>query len=313
MPSRPWIFICPSSRGIGLQLTRHLLQTTTLPILATTRSQDLEAAKSAILSGPSRQKAHQAQDQDEQKHQSQGQHQHQHQHHERLHKQAHRLHLTHLDVTDEPSIRKASQHARKLFPPQTHHLHLSFAIPGVLTPEKSPAQIDAEASMAMFQVNCAGPLLLAKHFVEFMPRKSTVVEGDMLRGRDDGEGDAKTLPEHATWVFMSARVGSVTDNKLGGWYSYRASKAAVNSVTKSLDLMLGARSGGRALAMAYHPGTVRTDFSREFWGSMEGRGGGGGFLEVEEAVERMVGVVRGLHVSRDRGRCLDWRGEVIPP
>ncbi|KAG6029211.1 hypothetical protein E4U19_001123 [Claviceps sp. Clav32 group G5] len=280
MPSLPWIFVCPSSRGIGFHLTRHLLRTTTLPILATTRSKDLEAAKQALLSGL----------------------QHQCQQHDEEDPLAHRLTLTHLDVTHEPSIQQASLLAKSLFPPRTHHLHLSFAIPGILTPEKSPSQIDAASSLAMFQVNVAGPLLLAKHFVEFMPRRATIPEGDSLK--------ESRLPEHATWMFMSARVGSVTENKLGGWYSYRASKAGVNSVAKSLDLMLGVRSGRRALAVAYHPGTVKTDFSKEFWGSAQA---GRGLLDVEDAVEKMVEVVRGLDGEEERGKCLDWRGEVVPP
>jgi NAD(P)-dependent dehydrogenase (short-subunit alcohol dehydrogenase family) len=68
---------------------------------------------------------------------------------------------------------------------------------------------------------------------------------------------------------MSARVGSTSDNALGGWYSYRASKAGVNSITKSFDLYLKTKSGENAMAMAYHPGTVRTGLSREFWGNVK--------------------------------------------
>ncbi|QUC20147.1 uncharacterized protein UV8b_04388 [Ustilaginoidea virens] len=107
---------------------------------------------------------------------------------------------------------------------------------------------------------------------------------------------------------MSARVGSVADNRAGGWYSYRASKAAVNSIAGSLDIMLAARSGDKAVALAYHPGTVRTDFSRPFWGRVPEKQ----LFSPEYAVERMVAVVRGLDL-RDRGKCLDWKGEVIPP
>ncbi|GAB0137066.1 hypothetical protein EsDP_00005349 [Epichloe bromicola] len=284
MPSQPWIFICPSSRGIGLHLTRHLLQTTSLPILATTRQPDLASAKKAILSHPWPQPRSQQGDDDDDDDDD----------------VSRRLHLVRVDVTDEQSIEAASGRARELFPPRSHHLHLSCAMPGVLTPERSPSQIDARASMAMFQVNCAGPLLLAKHFAEFLPRRSTEMDMDMAPPRG--------LARHATWVFMSARVGSVTDNRSGGWFSYRASKAAVNSVARSLDVMLGARSGGKALAVAYHPGTVKTEFSRPFWGSVpEGK-----LFGPEYAVERMAAVVEGLDV-RHRGKCLDWKGDVVPP
>ena len=274
MASSPWIFICPSSRGIGFSLTRHLLRATSLPILATTRN-DPSTTKTALLSNL--QPPLKSQRQEDTSY-------------------SRRLQLVQCDVTDDHSIHKAAQVARDLFPPQTHHLHLSFALAGILTPEKSPSQVDPAASLAMFQVNAVGSLLLAKHFAEFLPRRGT----DM--------GPSHELPEHATWVCMSARVGSITDNRSGGWFSYRASKAAVNSIAKSLDLMLRARSGDKALALAYHPGTVKTDLSKEFWGSVPK----GKLFSADYAAERMADVVSGLKVVQ-RGRCWDWKGEEIPP
>jgi NAD(P)-dependent dehydrogenase (short-subunit alcohol dehydrogenase family) len=107
---------------------------------------------------------------------------------------------------------------------------------------------------------------------------------------------------------MSARVGSTSDNSLGGWYSYRASKAAVNNLTKGLDLYLKTRCGDNAMAMAYHPGTVKTGLSKEFWsGIKEGK-----LFEPEFAVEKMVGVVKQVGLE-GRGRCWDWKGEEILP
>jgi NAD(P)-dependent dehydrogenase (short-subunit alcohol dehydrogenase family) len=107
---------------------------------------------------------------------------------------------------------------------------------------------------------------------------------------------------------MSARVGSTTDNNLGGWYSYRASKAGVTSITKSLDLWLKTRSGENAMAIAYHPGTVKTGLSRGFWESVKEEK----LFSPEYAVEKMVGVVNGVGLD-GRGRCWDWRGvEVLP-
>jgi NAD(P)-dependent dehydrogenase (short-subunit alcohol dehydrogenase family) len=266
--SSPWIFICPCSRGIGFALTRHLLKTTTMPILATTRHPNTESTKSAILADLATSQSHTS--------------------------LSSRLHLATLDVTSPASVEAAAQMAGELFPRKKNHLHLSFAMPGVLTPEKSMEQIDAASSMAMFQVNALGPMLLAKYFAGFLPRRSTEAE------------DA--VPKHATWVFMSARVGSVTENKSGGWFSYRASKAAVNSVAKSMDIMLQARSGDKALAMAYHPGTVKTGLSEEFWGRVPEKQ----LFSPEYAVERMVDVVNGLHLGQ-RGRCWDWKGDEIPP
>ncbi|OAA42749.1 NAD(P)-binding domain protein [Metarhizium rileyi] len=269
--STPWIFVCPSSRGIGFALTRHLLRTTSLPILATTRNPNPESTKTAILDrlDAGRNDALSS-----------------------------RLHLVPLDVTDPSSMEAASRTARELFPPDTHHLHMSFAIPGVLTPEKNAAQVDAAASLAMFRVNTVGPLLLMKYFSAFLPRRSTEMNRDMLHG----------LAAHATWLFMSARVGSIADNKSGGWFSYRASKAAVNSIAKSMDMILRTTSGENALAVAYHPGTVKTGLSKGFWGTVPQDK----LFSPEYAAERMLSVVNGLGADQ-RGMCVDWRGEEIAP
>lgn len=105
---------------------------------------------------------------------------------------------------------------------------------------------------------------------------------------------------------MTARVGSVADNNgQGGWYTYRATKAAVNSLTRTLDLQLRARTARAAaaatlpaFAVAYHPGTARTDFSRVFWEGAEKRGQ---LLDPEFAAERMLDVVLGLKIEQ-RGR-----------
>ncbi|KND87272.1 C-factor, partial [Tolypocladium ophioglossoides CBS 100239] len=103
-------------------------------------------------------------------------------------------------------------------------------------------------------------------------------------------------------------ITTSTSNRTGGWYSHRASKAAVVSITRGLDLFLEARGGARALAVAYHPGTVRTDLSREFWASVpEGR-----LFSPEFAAARLVDVVCGLRVEQ-RGRCWDWKGDEVPP
>jgi len=107
---------------------------------------------------------------------------------------------------------------------------------------------------------------------------------------------------------MAARVGSTSDNSLGGWYSYRASKAGVYSISKTLDLYLKTRSGENAMAIAYHPGTVKTELSREFWGSV----GEGNLLSPQLAVEKMLGVALGVGL-KGRGKCWDWKGEEIKP
>lgn len=186
-----------------------------------------------------------------------------------------------------------------MFPPD-NHLHLAFAIPGILYPEKAPSQLDHEQLNRAFAINTIGPLLLMKHFTPFLPSKSTKLA--------ISQEQEPALPPHAVWLTMSARVGSTTDNNLGGWFSYRASKAGVTSITKSLDLYLKGKCGEKAMAMAYHPGTVKTGLSKEFWGSVKKEK----LFSPEYAVEKMVGVVRDIGLEQ-RGRCWDWRGtEVLP-
>lgn len=323
--SRPWVLVTPSSRGIGFALTRHLLRTTTLPILATAR-RDPSAVKARLLqdlgdlpsppattSAKSPPPAAAAAPED-------------------------RLHVLPLDVTSEPTVEAAAQRARELFPPdgggeggQRYHLRLAFAVPGVLHPEKSLAQVDAGRALETYRVNALGPLLLMKHFAGFLPRRRTRLLDDgggeggehhhhqqqqhqHPPGEEGGSGaggaaETRLPPQRAVWLNMSARVGSVSDNRKGGWYSYRSSKAAVNALTRTFDLHLAAASGDRAMAVAYHPGTVRTDLSREFWATVEE----GKLFEVGYAVERMVKVVTEEVGIEGRGRCWDWKGEEILP
>lgn len=278
--SKPWIFVCPSSRGIGHAVTRHLLRHTTLPILATSRA-DPSAARSSLLQNlPESAKA------------------------------PSRLTVLQVDVTAEDTVADAAARAAELFPPTTHHLHLGFALPGILHPEKSPAQINYDDALATLQVNVLGPLMLMKHFGDFLPRKRTSLDlPPMTNTTDPDSAAAVRLPPHAVWTTLSARVGSTADNRLGGWYSYRASKAGVNSATRTFDLHVRQRCGdGGALAVAYHPGTVRTGLSREFWAKVRDDK----LFSPEFAAERLVEVACGRLVEH-RGRCWDWKAEEVLP
>lgn len=323
--SRPWILISPSSRGIGAALTTHLLRTTALPILATAR-RDAPALRDSFLSAPGLPSS--ARD---------------------------RLHVLELDVTKEPTMAEAARRAAELFPTDTHHLHLALTIPGILHPEKNPAQVDYEKALETYKVNTLGPLMLMKHFYQFLPRNTTKIDmspatasstspspsstahaaadsASAYGGHEQPSGTEEaqkkqhhqeqqheqkptkpaqqqlSLPAHATWLCMSARVGSITDNRAGGWYSYRSSKAGVTALAKSLDNFLRSRSGDKALAVAYHPGTTKTDLSKGFWDSVPKET----LLEPDYAVERMVEVVSGLSMEQ-RGKFFDWKGEEVAP
>lgn len=141
-------------------------------------------------------------------------------------------------------------------------------------------------------MNLLGQLLVLKHFSHFLPTRKT------------SQPDPKLPP--AVWANISARVGSMSDNRLGGWYTYRATKAGVNSVTKTFDIHLSRVSGPRAFCVCLHPGTVKTELSREFWSGVEE----GKLFSPEFSAERLVGVVMGLKEGQ-RGLFWDWQGKKV--
>lgn len=139
--------------------------------------------------------------------------------------------------------------------------------------------------------------MLLKHFSPFLPRKSTILQQEH-----------DLLPPQAVWATMSARVGSITDNGLGGWYSYRASKAAVNQMTKTFDNHLKTSAGEKAMAISLHPGTVKTGLSKDFWNNVKEEK----LFSPDFAAEKLMEVVRSRQLD-DRGKCWDWKSEEVPP
>ncbi|CAF9919478.1 hypothetical protein IMSHALPRED_004633 [Imshaugia aleurites] len=205
-----------------------------------------------------------------------------------------RLEVLKLDVTDESTISDAASHCKSRF--SSSYLRLAFCIPGILHPEKSPSQIDYDNSLSMLKINTLGPLLLSKHFSPFLARRSTKLES------------IPDLPASSVLALMSARVGSTSDNRLGGWYSYRASKAAVNSIAKSVDIYLGQRCGDNAMCVAMHPGTVKSGLSYGFWESTPKEK----LFTPEFAAEKLIQVVKDVGLD-GRGKCWDWQGLEVPP
>ncbi|KAI9657353.1 MAG: hypothetical protein M1821_003033 [Bathelium mastoideum] len=291
---QPWCLVSPASRGIGFELARLLLQRTNAPIVATARK-DLDQMRHNILNG--------------------------------LGKDAgERLNVLQLDVIgsfntcfataeaqcitnsdkDEESIASASSACQRQLSlnPKEAYLHLSFCIPGILFPEKSPSQVDADNALLTYRTNTLGPLLTIKHFEKFLPTKNT----NITSPAELAAGNEGSMPRSAVWANMSARVGSITDNRLGGWFSYRSSKAAVNQLTKTFDNRLQTRSGEKAMAISLHPGTVKTGLSKEFWGNVKEDK----LFSPQFAAERLVEVVGRLDIE-NRGKFWDWEGKEIPP
>jgi NAD(P)-dependent dehydrogenase (short-subunit alcohol dehydrogenase family) len=154
---------------------------------------------------------------------------------------------------------------------------------GGVQPEKSSRNLDSYALDKLFRVNAIGPALIAKHFIPLL------------------KNDSK-----AVFACLSARVGSIKDNYLGGWYAYRASKASLNMILKTLSIELS-RTNRNAICVGLHPGTVDTSLSKPFQTSVTQEK----LFTPERAASALLSVVDNLNPT-DTGQCFAWDGETIP-
>ncbi|MEQ9435735.1 SDR family NAD(P)-dependent oxidoreductase [Hyphomonas sp.] len=152
-----------------------------------------------------------------------------------------------------------------------------------LSPEKSSRQQSLDAFEQVFRVNTFGPALVAKHMLPLMPRK----------GR-------------AVFAALSARVGSISDNRLGGWHAYRASKAALNMLVRNYAIEQ-ARINNQFIAVTLHPGTVDTGLSQPFQSNVPDAQ----LFTPDQSAEYLLNVLDGL-TPADTGKCFDWAGKQVP-
>ena len=292
MPLRPYPFVLvsPATRGLSLALTRHFLKCTNLPVYATYRSSSadsddirktiLSESQSAMSEGPS----HGVVDVVDPK----------------------RLHLIPLELTAEKSIQDAANTLAEMLPKdQDPFLHTAFFTGGVLHPEKSPADFNIDHINESFQINAISHMLLIKHFSQFLPAAHQ--QSSSSSNSESGPASSKNQNQLSKWVHVSARVGSISDNRIGGWYSYRASKSALNQVVRTFDLHLKQKHIP-AVCVGVHPGTVKTNLSKAFWGSVKKEM----LFEPEYAAERLVEVVGALGEDAG-GKVWDWAGKEVPP
>lgn len=184
-----------------------------------------------------------------------------------------------LELGDQNSIADAAEALRG------QRFDLIFNATGGLVidghpPEKSIARIDARAMAAQFALNAIGVALLLRHFSPLM--------------RPDSR---------AVFASLSARIGSITDNRLGGWISYRAAKAAQNQIVKTAAIEI-ARKQKQHIVVALHPGTVQTALTRDYADRYP-------TITPERAVGALLGVIEGLS-PQDSGSFRDWKGKEIP-
>ena len=185
-----------------------------------------------------------------------------------------------LELTSEASIKACAAFIAEQGVPQ-----LIIDATGVLQteslkPEKSWRELDAAQMAQSFAINAIGPALVMKHFLPLLPRDSSAV-----------------------FATLSARVGSIGDNRLGGWYSYRASKAALNQLVRTAAIELNRRAPN-AICVALHPGTVDTGLSASFVKT------GLDVQTPELAAKRLLEVIAKL-TAHDSGGFFDYNGETV--
>ncbi|WP_316934929.1 SDR family NAD(P)-dependent oxidoreductase [Polynucleobacter wuianus] len=146
-------------------------------------------------------------------------------------------------------------------------------------PEKKLDDLNSEQLIDLMKMNAIGPALTIRYFSKLLD------------------------PQNSIMVTLSAKVGSIEDNRLGGWYSYRASKAALNMLIKTASIELGRTKPNIAL-IAMHPGTVNSRLSKPFRGEQIGR-------PAEDAVKDMFSVIENLQIE-DSGSFVSYSGEKLP-
>jgi NAD(P)-dependent dehydrogenase (short-subunit alcohol dehydrogenase family) len=152
-----------------------------------------------------------------------------------------------------------------------------------LQPEKTYRTLTGSALMRVFEANTVAPALIAKHMLPLMPKA-----------------------ERSVFAALSARVGSISDNRTGGWHAYRASKAALNMLIRNFALEQARRAPGH-ICVGLHPGTVDTELSRAFQGSVaEGK-----LFTPAESASYLLGVINRL-TPEQSGKCFDWAGKEVP-
>ena len=167
---------------------------------------------------------------------------------------------------------------------QESHFHLIINTIGVLhssdwMPEKRLDDLNTEQLIDLLKINTIGPALTIRHFSKLLDPKNSIM------------------------VTLSAKVGSIEDNRLGGWYSYRASKAALNMLIKTASIEW-ARTKPNTVLIAMHPGTVNSRLSKPFRGEQIGR-------PAQDAVADMFQVIENLR-KEDSGSFVSYSGEKLP-
>ncbi|MGF1478242.1 MAG: SDR family NAD(P)-dependent oxidoreductase [Cyanophyceae cyanobacterium] len=195
-----------------------------------------------------------------------------------------RLECLVMDLTDEAQIVQGVEKLQA----DTDNLQLAINCVGILhegelQPEKSLRQINSDQLLRYFQVNSIGAVLLAKHLLPLFRH-----------------GD------RSIFATISAKIGSIGDNRLGGWYGYRASKAALNMLMRTTAIEYG-RKSPKTIVVTLHPGTTDTRLSRPFQKNVPDEK----LFSVERTVTQLLTVINHL-TETDSGQFFSWDGSRLP-
>lgn len=195
-----------------------------------------------------------------------------------------RLECLQVDVTIEAQIAAAA----KIIQTNSGSLHLVINCVGILhtehiQPEKSLRQIDSDRLLQYFQTNSIGALLWAKHLQPLFKH-----------------------PDKSVFASISAKVGSIGDNQLGGWYGYRASKAALNMLMRNVSIEYR-RTCPNSIVVLLHPGTTDTDLSKPFQANVPEEK----LFGVDRTVNQLLTVINQLKTT-DTGAFFNWDGTILP-
>ncbi len=188
-----------------------------------------------------------------------------------------------LDVTEEATIEAAAEKSRDRGPFQLIICAVGILHGDGIEPEKSYEALDPERLIKNFRINTIGPALIAKHFLPLLEPR-----------------------ERAIFAALSARIGSIGDNRIGGWHGYRASKAALNMMIRKFGIETGRRHK-EMICVGLHPGSVDTGLSKPFQGSVPQNQ----LVRPDQAANHLLEVIDNLK-PEDTGHCIAWDGERVP-
>ena len=188
------------------------------------------------------------------------------------------------DYSSEESIAAAAELASKYLPLDLVIIANGILHDGNMMPEKSLKELSSENFHHVFEVNTIAPALIAKYFLPKLNKEKSSI-----------------------FAALSARVGSISDNQLGGWYAYRASKSALNMIIKNAAIEIG-RQNKQAIIVGLHPGTVDSSLSKPFQNRVPGKK----LFTPEYSTRKLLDVLEHL-TPEQTGQCFAWDGGSILP